>query len=65
MASGDTGNIPIEIEWAKLAPGDVILFAIFDPTQEGDLAINTVAIEDGHANIRICNHDTRDIPAGR
>lgn len=65
MAAGDTANIWADVEWDKLAAGDVLLFAIFDPKADGDLVCKPVEIEDEQAHIRICNHDTRDIPPGR
>ena len=64
MACGDTANFWADVEWDRLAEGDVLLFAIFDP-DEGDLLVKPVEIEDGQAHIRICNHDTRDIEPGR
>lgn len=63
MACGDTGGITVKVNWDKLVQGDVVLFAIFDRTGE-DKLIKSVEIENGLANIRLCNHDTRDIPAG-
>lgn len=64
MAAGDTANIWVDVEWDRLAPGDVILFAIFEPGGSGDLVCTPVEIENGRAMIRICNHDTRDIEPG-
>lgn len=64
MACGDTGGFTVEIEWEKLAPGDVILFAISERSGE-DKLVKPMEIEDGQAHIRLCNHDTRDIEAGR
>lgn len=64
MARGDTANLWIDVEWDRLAPGDVLLFAIFDPGGSGDLVLRPVEIADGQALIRICNHDTRDIEPG-
>lgn len=64
MACGDTANIWVEIEWDRLAPGDVILFAICERSGE-DKLVKPIEIEDGQAHIRLCNHDTRDIEPGR
>lgn len=65
MACGDTGDIWTDIEWDKLSAGDVILFAIFDRNTGEDQMCKAAEIEDGLAHIRLCNHDTRNIPAGR
>jgi hypothetical protein len=65
MAVGDTGGFSVRVEWDRLAKGDVILFAIFDPSADGDLLCKPVGIKDGRAYIRLCNHDTRDIEPGR
>ena len=65
MATGDTANIWVDVEWDKIAPGDVLLFAIFDPSETGDLVCKPAEIVDGTAHIRLCNHDTRDIEPGR
>lgn len=65
MAAGDTANLWVDVEWDRLAPGDVLLFAIFDPAAAGDLVCKPVEIVDGQAHIRICNHDTRSIEPGR
>ena len=64
MAPGDTANIWVDVEWDRLAAGDVLLFAVFDPNESGDLVCKPVEIVDGQAHIRICNHDTRDIEPG-
>lgn len=65
MAVGDTATITAIVEWENLAPGDVILFAIFDRTTGEDKLCKPVEIKDEQAVIRLCNRDTRDIPAGR
>ena len=65
MPAGDTANIEVGVEWDRLAEGDVLLFAVFDPAASGDLVCKPVEIVDGLAQIRICNHDTRDIEPGR
>lgn len=64
MAAGDTANLQVDVEWDRLSDADVLLFAVFDPAQTGDLVCKAVEIADGRASIRICNHDTRDIPEG-
>lgn len=64
MACGDTGNIQVNIDWEQLSEGDVVVFAIFDKATAQDLLVKTIKIENGEAAIRLCNHDTRDIPAG-
>ena len=43
----------------------MILFAVFDANQEGDIICKPVKIVNNQASIRLCNHDTRDIPPGR
>lgn len=65
MACGDTAFIAVDIDWDKLNPGDVVLFAIFDRSTGKDKLVKTVEIEEGCANIRLCNHDTRDVEAGK
>ncbi len=65
MAAGDTADIAVYVNWDRLSAGDVLLFAVFDPAQSGDLICKPVAIEDGQARVRLCNHDTRDIEPGR
>lgn len=65
MACGDTARININVEWDKLAVGDVILFAIFDKNSGEDLLCKTIEIVDGVAQVRLCNHDTRDMEAGK
>ena len=64
MACGDTANIGVNINYDKLVDGDVILFAIFDRMNGDDLLCKTVEVKDGKAEIRLCNHDTRDIAPG-
>ncbi len=66
MACGDTGDLFVEIETEGfiLTPCDVILFAIFDNSTGEDLMCKHAEIENGQAHIRLCNYDTRDIPAG-
>lgn len=65
MSAGDTANIAVNISWNKLSEGDVLLFAVFDPYTGTDVLCKNSPIEGGRANIRLCNHDTRDIPPGR
>ena len=65
MATGDTATITALVDWDKVTAGDVILFAIFDNSTGEDKLCKPVEIVDGEAVIRLCNHDTRDIPAGR
>ena len=65
MAAGDTADIAVYVNWDRLSAGAVLLFAMFDPVQSGDLICKPVAIEDGQAHVRLCNHDTRDIQPGR
>ena len=65
MAAGDTADIAVYVNWDRLSAGAVLLFAMFDPAQSGDLICKPVAIEDGQAHVRLCNHDTRDIEPGR
>ncbi len=65
MACGDTAFIAVDIDWDKLRPGDVVLFAIFDRMTGEDKLVKAIEIENGRANIRLCNHDTRDLPTGR
>ena len=65
IAPGDTASILVEIDWAALKPGDVVLFAVYDPSAErGDLFCRAAEIVDGAAHVRLCNSDTRDIPPG-
>ena len=63
MAAGDTADIVVHVKWDRLSAGDVLLFAVFD--SGGDLLVKPAEIADGLAQIRICNHDTRDIEPGR
>ena len=65
MACGDTTNIQINVQWDSLGAGDVLLFAAFNRDTGKDVLRKPVMIEQGRANIRLCNHDTRDIPAGK
>lgn len=65
MAAGDTANIWVDVEWEDLSDSDVLLFAIFDPSDLNDIVRKTVEIKDGIARIRLCNHDTRDVEPGR
>lgn len=65
MACGDTANIFVDVEWDRLNEGDVLLFAVFDKSTGEDLLLKPVEIENGTAKIRLCNHDTRDLEAGR
>ena len=65
MACGDTGVIPIEIDWGILYKTDVLLFAIFDRSSGEDLLCKAVEIGDKSVSIRLCNHDTRDIEPGK
>ena len=65
MAAGDTATITVNVSWDKLAAGDVLLFALFDSDESGELICKPVEIANGTASIRLCNHDTRDIPPGR
>ena len=65
MACGDTADISINISWSRLSQRDVILFAVFDKNDGKDLVCKSAEIIDGMAYIRLCNHDTRDIPEGR
>ena len=65
MPPGDTATISVAVSWDALRPGDVVLFAVYDPSADsGDLLCKAVNITDGRADIRLCNHDTRDIPPG-
>ena len=65
MPPGDTATISVAVNWDALQPGDVVLFAVYDPNaMRGDLLCKAVDIVNGVAEIRICNHDTRDIPPG-
>lgn len=64
MAAGDTATITVNVSWDKLAAGDVLLFALFDSDESGELICKPVEIANGTARIRLCNHDTRDIPPG-
>lgn len=64
LPCGDTFDLWIDVEWDALTEGDVILFAVYNSSGE-DVLIKAAEIEDGTAHIRICNHDTRDIAAGR
>lgn len=65
MAAGDTADIAVYVSWDRLAPGDILLFAVFNPKQSGDKLIKPAEIADGQARIRLCNHDTRDMEPGR
>jgi hypothetical protein len=65
MACGDTANIRVKVQWYNLGAGDVLLFAVFDRDAKTDVLCKPVPIEQGWANVRLCNHDTRDIPPGR
>ena len=65
MAAGDTANMLIHVEYKELSAGDVLVFAIFDPSDLNDIVRKTVEIKDGIARIRLCNHDTRDVEPGR
>lgn len=65
MAAGDTADIAVYVNWDRLSAGDVLLFAVFDPNEDGDLFVKQAEIEDGQAHVRLCNHDTRDIEPGR
>jgi hypothetical protein len=65
MPAGDTADIPVTVEWDGLRDGDAVVFAIFDPKEEsGDLVVRSAELVDGCAVIRLCNHDTRDVPPG-
>lgn len=65
MPAGDTADIPVQIEWDGLKDGDAVVFAVFDPkTDSGDLVLRSADVVGGRANIRLCNHDTRDVPPG-
>lgn len=64
LPCGDTFDLWIDVEWDALTEGDVILFAVYNSSGE-DVLVKAAEIEDGTAHIRICNHDTRDIAAGR
>lgn len=64
LAAGDTADLYIAVDWAGLADGDAILFAICDWRGE-DLLVKAADVTDGRAHVRLCNHDTRDLDAGR
>lgn len=63
MPPGDTASIHVKIDWAGLSDGDAVLFAIVDRTGE-DLLVKAADVTGGEAEIRLCNHDTRDIEPG-
>ena len=63
MPCGDTAVICARVKWTSLPPGSVTVFAIFSGDE--DLLVKPVEIDDDIAIIRLCNHDTRDIPGGR
>lgn len=65
MACGDTADIQFHVNWDTLSDGDVMLFAIFTNTTCEDVLCKCLEISDGVAHLRLCNQDTRDIPAGK
>lgn len=65
MAAGDTADIYVSVDWVGIADGDAVLFAVFNPNTGEDVLIKAADVTDGKVHIRLCNHDTRDMPAGR
>ena len=64
MAAGDTADLYVSVDWAGLADGDAVLFAICD-RRGSDLMVKAADVAGGKAHVRLCNHDTRDLDAGR
>ncbi len=61
MMTGDTAELRVRINWHKLAPGDAMVFGIYDPNSAEDIFRKPAEIQDGMAVIRLCNADTRDL----
>ena len=64
LAAGDTADLYVAVDWAGLADGDAVLFAVCDRRVE-DLLVKAADVADGRAHVRLCNHDTRDLDAGQ
>lgn len=64
LAAGDTADLYIAVDWDGLTDGDAVLFAICDRRGD-DLLVKAADVADGKAHVRLCNHDTRDLDAGR
>ena len=66
MYCGDTGTLPVKVEWNTMPDDTMILFAVFDENGDGkvDLIKKPIELIDGVGKIRLCNKDTRDIDPG-
>lgn len=65
MPPGDTGDIYIELDWDTQGKDAAVVFAIVNRVTGEDIMRKAAEIEDGIAHIRLCNHDTRDLTAGK
>lgn len=64
MPKGDTLDINITIDSEDSRVYEAIVFAIFTRAGEDILRV-PVTVENGSASIRLANHHTRDLDAGR
>ena len=62
MYCGDTGTLPIYVEWNAMPDDTVLLFTVFDAND--DLIKRPIELIDGVGKIRLCNSDTRDLDPG-
>lgn len=63
MEPGDTGSFTVDVNWPSY-DGEIALVMGVCNKEGEDILLKHFPVVDGAANVKLCNHDTRDLEPG-